>query len=515
MEAAERSLSVWKATSALPEFPPLDRDLETDVCVVGAGITGITTAYLLAKAGRRVVVLDKGAIGGGETGQTTAHLSSAMDDHFQELEKAHGEEGARLTYQSHQAAIEQIARTVEEEAIDCDFQRVDGYLFLAPGEREEFLYDELAAAHRAGFHDAELLDRAPLREYDTGACVRFPRLAQFHPLRYLNGLVGAIQRDGGRLFTGTFVTSAEGGQGAHVVTERGHDVHAAAIVAATNSPFVDRVAIHSRQAPYRTFVIGVRVPARSVPLGLYWDTEELYHYVRLQPDFDGRGTHDLLIVGGEDHKTGQADDAAERYARLEGWTRARFPMAEDVAFRWSGQVLEPNDFNAYIGRNPLDADNVYIATGDSGQGMTHGTIAGMLISDLILGRSNPWEQLYDPSRVRVSGSSVQEFVEENVNVAAQYVDWLLPAEPGAEERIAPGSGAVLQRGLAKVAVYRDESGVLHKRSAACTHLGCIVRWNSEERSWDCPCHGSRFAPTGEVLNGPAPSGLRAAGDGEK
>jgi glycine/D-amino acid oxidase-like deaminating enzyme/nitrite reductase/ring-hydroxylating ferredoxin subunit len=515
MQASERSLSIWKATASLPEFPPLAQDLATDVCVVGGGIAGITTAYLLARAGRRVVVLDKGRLGGGETGQTTAHLSSVADDHFQELERAHGQQGSRLTFESHQAAIEWIARIVAEEAIDCDFQRVDGYLFLAPGEQRKFLEDELAAARRAGFRDAELLERAPLPDFDSGPSLRFPGLAQFHPLRYLDGLVKAIQRHGGQLFTGTLVTSAEGGAGAHVVAEAGHKVHAGAIVVATNSPFVDRVAVHVRQAPYRTFVIGVRVPAGTVPLGLYWDTEEFYHYVRLQPDFDGRGTHDLLIVGGEDHKTGQADDADQRYARLEAWTRDRFPMADEVAFRWSGQVLEPNDFNAFIGRSPLDADNIYIATGDSGQGMTHGTIAGMLLSDLILGRPNPWEQLYAPSRVRISGSTVQEFVEENVNVAAQYVDWLLPAEKGAEEGIAPGTGAVVQRGLGKVAVYRDQSGILHERSAVCTHLGCIVRWNSEEHSWDCPCHGSRFAPTGEVLNGPAASPLSEAGEGDE
>jgi glycine/D-amino acid oxidase-like deaminating enzyme/nitrite reductase/ring-hydroxylating ferredoxin subunit len=503
----ERSQSVWKATARLPQFAPLSENLRTDVCVVGAGISGMTTAYLLARAGKRVVVLDRGPVGGGETAQTTAHLSSAMDDHFHELEKVHGEEGARLTYQSHQAAIERIGQIAEQEGIQCDYERLDGYMWLAPGDTRDFLQQELEAAHRAGFADVELLERAPLGFFDSGPCLRFPRLAQFHPLRYLDGLVRAFQRDGGRIFTGSFVDEVKGGSGAYARTRDGFTVTADAVVVATNSPFNDRIAMHTKQAPYRSFVIGARVPAGSVPLGLYYDTLEFYHYVRLQRDFDGQGTHDLLIVGGDDHKTGQADDADLRYLRLEAWTRERFPMIEDTVFRWSGQVMEPADFNGFIGRNPLDEPNVFIATGDSGQGMTHGTIAGMLISDLILDRDNPWEELYDPSRVRISTSTVMEFAQENLNVAAQYADWLRSEEAGSAVEVAPGTGEVVQRGASKVAVYRDESGVVHERSAVCTHLGCVVRWNSGERSWDCPCHGSRFAPTGEVLNGPAPAPL--------
>jgi Rieske Fe-S protein len=216
--------------------------------------------------------------------------------------------------------------------------------------------------------------------------------------------------------------------------------------------------------------------------------------------------HDVLIVGGEDHKTGQANDADERFRRLQQWTRERFPAVEAFEFQWSGQVMEPVDSLALIGRNPLDSDNVHIATGDSGNGMTHGTIAGVLLTDLIMGRANPWTHLYDPSRKTLG--AIKEFVKENVSVAAQYADLVTAGEIDDVSQIDSGEGAILRRGLVKVAVYRDDDGVLHERSAVCTHLGCVVQWNSIERTWDCPCHGSRFQTDGHVVNGPA---IRALG----
>jgi len=262
----------------------------------------------------------------------------------------------------------------------------------------------------------------------------------------------------------------------------------------------DWVTIHTKQAAYRTYVIGLTVPSRTLPKALYWDTPDPYHYVRLQelPE------HDVLIVGGEDHKTGQADDAEARFQRLEEWTRERFPAAGEVAFQWSGQVMEPTDGLAFIGRNPGN-NNTYVVTGDSGNGMTHGTIAGMLLSDLILGRLNPWEQLYDPSRVSLRAAG--EFAKENLNVVAQFADYATGGDVAHVEDIAPGTGALLRDGLSKIAAYKDSTGKVHKCSAVCPHLGCIVDWNSVEQTWDCPCHGSRFDPFGKVLNGPANQGL--------
>ena len=508
---SSRTVSVWMATAEVPEAGPLGADAEADVCVVGAGIAGMTTAYLLAREGKSVVVLDDGPVAGGETCRTTAHIVNALDDRYYELERLHGERGARLAAESHTAAIDKIEEIVRGEGIDCDFERLDGYLFVPPGESTEQLGEELRAAHRAGLTEVEYVERVPYDGYDFGNALRFPRQAQFHILRYLDGLTRAFLREGGRLHTRTHVTKVEGGERARVETEGGRAVTARAVVVATNTPVNDLVAIHTKQAPYRTYVIGARVPRGSVPRLLLWDTPDPYHYVRLQTVGEGEDGYDVLIVGGEDHKTGQAEDFERRFQNLEEWTRERFAMMEGVEFRWSGQVMEPVDGMGYIGRNPGDRENVLIATGDSGNGMTHGTVAGILLTDLIMGRQNKWAELYDPSRVTFSAAG--EFTKENLNVAAQYTELVTGGEVDSAEKIQAGEGAVLRRGLSKVAAYRDERGTLYERTAVCAHLGCIVHWNSLEKSWDCPCHGSRYDPTdGHVLNGPAISGLAPAED---
>lgn len=503
---ASQHTSVWAATAQLPSFAPLTTDTTADVCIVGAGISGLTTAYLLTQVGKSVVVVDDGAIGSGMTGVTTAHLVNALDDRFFDLERLHGERGARLAAESHTAAIDRIESIVAREKIACDFTRLDGYLFAAPEHDEAYLDRELAAVHRAGLHGVTKVARAPLA-WDTGPCLRFPNQAQFHPLKYLAGLAQAIDPSagagsakgdrGGRIYTGTHATRVTGGSDASVET-KGGTVRARHVVVATNSPVNNLVAIHTKQAPYMTYVIGARVPRNAVTTALYWDTGDPYHYVRLYP-LDAE--HDLLIVGGEDHKSGQADDIEQRHPRLEQWTRERFPSVGEVAFVWAGQVMEPVDSLAFIGRNPLDEENVYTVTGDSGNGMTHGTIAGMLITDLILGRRNAWAPLYDPGRVSLRATG--EFAKEAANMAAQYADYLTPGDVDDAAAIARDSGAVVRRGVLKVAVYRDPTGALHERSAICPHLGCVVQWNPAEKTWDCPCHGSRFDKFGTVINGPA------------
>lgn len=501
---SQATTSVWMATANTPSQAPLKENIRTDVCLIGAGIAGMTTAYLLAKEGRSVVVLDDGPIGGGMTGRTTAHLTNAFDDRYVEMEKLHGEDGSRLIAESHTAAIDKVEQIVREEHIECGFERLDGFLFVPPGESTDVLKDELKASHRAGLVDVEMVQRAPLETFDTGPALRFPRQAQFHPLDYLTGLTRAFTRNGGRIFSETHATTIAGGVEARVETNAGPSVRCDAIVVATNTPVNDRVAIHTKQAPYVTYVIGMRVPKGSVTRALFWDTPDPYHYVRLQ----SVAAHEILIVGGEDHKTGQKNDGRERFARLEQWTRERFPQAGEVEFRWSGQVMEPVDGIAFIGRNPLDDDNVFIATGDSGQGMTHGTIAGMLLTDLLQGRKNRWEDLYSPSRITLR--AMGEYAGENINVAGQFTDYLTPGEIKSVDELKPGDGAIMREGLSKLAVCRDEGGTVHKLSAVCPHLGCIVGWNSTEKTWDCPCHGSKFRADGRVYQGPANSDLSKA-----
>jgi len=490
-----RHESLWSATARVPECRSLHENFHADVCVIGAGIAGLSIAYELALAGRLVAVLDDGPIGGGMTRMSSGHLTCMLDDRYFELEKLHGSEAMRAAADSHRAAIERIEEIVLAERIDCDFARVDGYLFLAEDDERDTLERELNAVHRAGLREVELVARAPYG-WDTGPCLRFPRQGQFHPVKYLAGLAQAIQRMDGRIYCGSHADHVEGGVpglvhvGSNVVTGD-------AVVVATNVPINNRLAIHTKQAPYMTYVIGARVPRGSVPRILAWDTGDPYHYIRIQ----SLGDDDLLIVGGEDHKTGQAHDSPQRWRRLESWARSRFPMMGEVEYTWGGQIMETIDYLAFIGANPMDHDNIYVATGDSGMGLTHGAIAGMLLRDLVLARANPWRELYSPSRVPVRAAG--EFAREDLNMAAQYADWLTPGDVSSVDEIARDSGAVVRRGLEKLAVFRDTNGTLHECSAACPHLGCIVQWNPGEHTWDCPCHGSRFDAYGRVINGPA------------
>jgi glycine/D-amino acid oxidase-like deaminating enzyme/nitrite reductase/ring-hydroxylating ferredoxin subunit len=466
-----------------------------DVVVIGAGIAGLSTAYHLRKHGLTVLVIDKGKIASGETGRTTAHLASALDDRLYRLEAMHGARAAALAARSHAAAIDSIASIAAAEGIACDFARVDGYLFAssdAPHAAEE-IEREYEAAQRAGLAVGRA-DAAPL-PFTTGPCLRFAGQAQMQPLRYMAGLARALGRMGTPIVTGVRAAGVAESGPIKIDLADGRSLAAGAVVVATNTPVNDLVAIHTKQAPYRTYAIGVPIPKGSVARALYWDTEDPYHYVRVA------GDDDLLIVGGEDHKVGQERAPQLHWSELEGWTLARFPMAESVRYFWSGQIQEPADGLAFIGKNPGN-ERVFIATGDSGNGVTHGALAGMLIADLILERPNAWAAVYDPSRKITRPASAKRFVRENINVAAHYAEWLSPGDR-AGLRVEPGHGAVIRRGVRRVALYVDEAGEPHECSATCPHLGCLVAWNHAERSWDCPCHGSRFDPYGKLLIGPA------------
>jgi glycine/D-amino acid oxidase-like deaminating enzyme/nitrite reductase/ring-hydroxylating ferredoxin subunit len=493
MQSDNSTRSLWMKDKEPWPTRKLETNLSADVCVIGAGIAGLTTAYLLLKEGRTVVVLDKDNVAEGESSRTTGHLVNVLDDRFYKLQRAHGNKGARLAASSHSSAISLIEEIVNQENISCDFSRVNGYLFAAEGRPKGELKKELKAMHEAGLYQAVMERKAPIGTFDTGPCIRANGQGKLHPMKYFYGLAKAIQEKGGNIFTGTMVNKIEGGENALVGTTGGFKIKCRHIVVAANTPINDMVAIHIKQAPYRTYVITAQVPHGTLEDALYWDTGDPYHYLRTDPDEKGNM---LLTVGGEDHKTGQEKDPEKCFRALERWVRARFPIGE-IRYKWSGQVLEPIDGLAYIGRNPHDHKNVYIITGDSGNGMTHGTIGGMLVTDLIAGKKNRWEKLYDPSRAKSIGTGIRE----NLNVAVQYLDWLTPGDD--LQKLAPGTGIVIRKGLHKVALHCDLKGQVHALDATCTHLGCVVNWNGTENSWDCPCHGSRFSPTGQVISGPA------------
>lgn len=501
--------SIWQDTHSIPERPALAEHLTTDVCVIGAGIAGMTVAYTLAKAGKRVVVLDLAQVGSGESGHTTAHLANALDDRYVSLEKARGVASTRMTAEAHSTAIDLIESIVEMEKIDCDFRRLDGYLFLGGDDTRELLEEELEAAHRAGLTEVELIERMPVHSEEAGPALRFPHQGRFHILKYLDGLARAIEAAGGQIYGNTTVRSIEGGTPAMVKTDAEFTVGADDVVVCTNSPISDMVVTHVKQAPYRTFVVGFQVPKGSITDALYWDTPDPYHYVRIQ-ELDA--TSDVLIVGGEDHKTAHEDDAGDRFDCLEDWAREHFfsngaARAAKRITQWSGQVFETNDYLAFIGRNPDGAEHVWLATGDSGMGMTHGTIAGILLPALIMKGSHRWEKLFDPKRVTLHSTELIEMAKENADVALQFGDYVTPGQVSDVEQIPAGEGRVIRRGAHKIAAYKSPDGTVHECSAVCTHMKCIVDWNTAEKSWDCPCHGSRFDPYGKVVGGPASADL--------
>lgn len=507
--------SIWQATVQPPDYPPLDRDVEADVCVIGAGIAGLTTAWLLTRAGRRVTVLDLRGISAGESLHTTAHCTTAFDDRYVSVRRAHGIEGARIVAESQAAAIDRIERIVEKEGIACDFARVDGFLVPAAGESATVLAEELEASLEAGLQDVALIGCAPVPGFGDRPALRYRRQARMNVPRYLAGLARALEREGAVIHGGTRVTSLEDDDRPRLRCATGASVRANAVVVATNSPVLDRVAMHAKQAPYRTYVVGIRVPHGTMPDVLLWDTEDPYHYVRLvRGEETGDTEHDLVLVGGEDHKTGEANDGAARFARLERWARERLGEGglalRDVAWRWSGQVQEPADFVGFAGRDPGNDGPVWLITGDSGQGITHGTIGAMIVRDLILGRHSPWAELYNPARKPLGSlETLREFAKEQADVAVRFVSDRIRAEPDGTEP-AVGEGVVVRRGRRLVARFRDADGTIHERAASCRHLGCPVHWNATEQSWDCPCHGSRYDAYGRVIAGPATEDLGPA-----
>lgn len=492
------STSFWVGTSSREHPPVLPGDLDVDVAIIGGGITGITAALLLHRQGKRVAVLEALRTGEGVTGYTSAHLTEALDTRYTTLERNFGRDGARLAAEASRAAITTIRGLMGRRDEACDWRSVPGYLYTEKLEDLESLHAEYEAAKRAGL-DVALADNAPL-PFPTRGAVRFEKQAEFHPLEYLDVLRDEILAAGGLLFERTRVLEVHDGEPCRVVTEHGI-VRARAVIVATNVP-LNRMFLQTKIAHYRSYVLAARVQSPRIA-GLFWDMDDPYHYLR------GAGPagreESILIVGGEDHKTGTNDDTNASYERLRRYAEERFVISE-VGFRWSGQVIEPVDGLPFIGRNSF-AQHVFVATGYSGNGLTFGTVAAMILSDQVLGRTNPWSELFEATRIKPL-SSAKDFVNENVDVPVHLIGDRVRA-PDARDvsEVAPGEGKIVRVDGKRLAVFRDDQGALHALSPICPHLGCHVHFNAAEKTWDCPCHGSRFTTDGTVLNGPAVEAL--------
>jgi glycine/D-amino acid oxidase-like deaminating enzyme len=483
--------SLWQLTAKHSPFPAVKAPFQTDVVVVGAGITGLTTALLLRREGRAVAVLEAEEVGAGATGGTSAHVTCVPDLRLAKLVERLGAENAATYMKSAREALALIQGLARGMAGPCDWATVPAYLLAESPEGENELTREAEAANTLGLR-ASRADSTPL-PFPVAGAVLYPNQARFHPMKYLHGLARSVQDEGGQVFEHTRVRGWEEDAGVVALeTDRG-PVTARRVVFATHTPLGLNL-VQTELTPYRSYVLALRL-REHVPDALFWDTAEPYHYLRR---FRGED-EELLILGGEDHKAGQDDDAFARYRSLEDCARARFTV-EGVAHRWSGQYYEPADGLPYVGRSAL-ADDVFIATGYSGNGLVQGTLAAQILADRLQGRESAVGDLLAATRIAPL-SAATSVVAANLNAAARFVGDRLGNWEGSLGAIGQGEGRLVEVDGQKLAVYRDGKGVLHPRSPVCTHLGCIVGWNEIERTWDCPCHGGRFSPLGQVMSGP-------------
>jgi glycine/D-amino acid oxidase-like deaminating enzyme/nitrite reductase/ring-hydroxylating ferredoxin subunit len=491
--------SYWLDSSTLPESTPLSNDLEVDVIVVGAGITGITAAYLLKRAGRTVALVERERCVRIDTAHTTAHITAVTDLGITELVDTFGVDCARAVWDSGVAAIDQIVKLIRAEDIDCDFLWVPGYTHAALEDSSESDAKELRklaeSAAQIGVR-AEYRDSIP---YFDLPGVKFSRQALFHPRKYLAALLHKIPGNGSHVLENTAVDEVE--DEPLVVKANGHSIRGKYLILATHTPLTGKAgllkatAFQSKLALYTTYALGAKIPSGLIPHASYWDLSDPYYYLRVEPK-DG---YDYAIFGGEDHKTGQEENTHEPYASLEECFLKHVPQAQ-IDHRWSGQVIETNDGLPFIGEFTKDQ---FISTGYAGNGMTFGTLGGMMALDAALGRPNPWTKLYDPHRKKLVGGT-WKYITENKDYPYYLVrDWLGGAEAKTLDAVKPGEGKILNLDGKKVAAHRNAAGEISLCSPVCTHLQCIVGWNNAEQTWDCPCHGSRFKPTGEVISGPA------------
>lgn len=488
--------SYWIESTPATAHPPLTADLEVDVAVVGGGIAGVCTAWELAARGRSVAVLEADRILTGVTGYTTAKLSAQHTLIYATISRSFGKDAARLYAQSQQAAVERAAALSEELGIDCDLERVPAFTYVESGAGVQQVTDEVEAARAAGL-DASFVTDTGL-PFPVAGAIRVENQAQFHPRKFLLALADDLNRRGGTILERTRAVGLQEGTPCRVTTEQGHTVVARDVVVATHYPVFDRALLFGRLSSRRELVVAGPLAADRDPGGMYITPEENTRSVRTAPYRDGQR---LLIVTGEHFTPGTAD-VAERFDRLLGWTRDRFPDVE-IAYRWAAQDNSTTDGVPFVGPFHPGAKHVHVATGFGGWGMSNGIMAGQLLAAAITGDAQPWAGLYDPRRfhpLREAGP----MLNLQATVARHFLgDRLRSSHVDSLDDIEAGSGAVIRRGGEQCAVYRDESGALQALSARCTHLGCIVHFNDAERAWECPCHGSRFAVDGSVLQGPA------------
>ena len=494
--------SFWMTSTPLGHtYEPLQGDLRTTVAIVGGGIAGVTTALLLKRAGVDVVVLEADRVGSGVTGHTTGKLTAGQGLAYSRIAEQHGADSARIYADSQSAAVELVFDLVHELGVDCDLERVSDYVFAETAEEADLLEAELEASRAAGV--ARVLERGRGQPVRTSiAALHLERQGQFHARKYVLGLAQVAHGDSCRVFESTRVLDVEPGT-AHAVTTENGVVHADHVVLATNAPITSKGLFFTRVHPWRSYAVAAPV-AKDTLAGSWINAGSPVRSLRTTAL---AGNDRLLIVVGEGHRVGQTDDTRERYRALTMYLERNFPEASP-RYRWSTQDQFAVDGLPYIGRVGAIDSRLYVATGFGGWGLTNGTLAGLIVRDAILGRSNAWEELFDPNRSSLS-SAPGALLRENANVAKQLIGGRLRGRDGEISDVLPGTGVVLDLTEGKAAVYRDDDGAAHVVSATCTHMGCLVEWNEAERSWDCPCHGSRFDTDGTVLAGPATHPLGA------
>ncbi len=486
--------SYWTATTPSTDYPALESDIETEIAIVGGGLVGITLAYLLKKEGIKVAVIDADRIGQGTTGHTTAKITSQHSLIYDRILTKFGTEKALQYASANETAIRTISELIEENAIQCDFSSQPAYVYTLMDEYVKKIEDEVKAANTAGIK-AVYLDSIPL-PFRVKAAMRFDRQAQFHPLKYLRALAKKIPGEGSHIFENTRAVDLHEGATCSVITEKGYKISARRVVLASHYPFYDRHGLYfARLYPVRSYALGVRI-SEKFPEGMYITAEDPGRSFRSQPDKNG----EIVIIGGEHHKTGHGENTFGHYETLRDFAYSLYNVKQ-ITNRWSTQDYTTMDELPYAGFITSDRNNIFVATGFGKWGMTNSTASAMLIKDLILNGSSPWSAVYDPSRFN-PGAAAKNFVVENADVAKSLVSGILNTNPP-DMDLKPGEGRITEIDGKKVAAYRDEKEVLHLVSPACTHLGCELKWNSAELSWDCPCHGSRFTYEGDIIEGPA------------